>query len=240
MTQTDFLHLDKPSDSDAINIDALNSNADKLDEFARNANTAISAKASASDLTAETTARQTADTAIQSDAAKQRNALTAQINGGAKNRMSVESGTASSSVSWFQANGLSIPAGQYIVFFRNMESDDTDAATCRGIFFDASGGNASSYFQIPRGQDVFAEVTITTDAKSLRINQSDTVGHSAGDTMSFSGAMICRKSDWDISHDFVPYCPTMAELYQMILSQNGGTPLMMMGAPPEGEVGENA
>lgn len=173
-------------------------------------------------LAAETTARQTADTAIQSDAAKQLNALTAQINGGAKNRMPVESGTASSSVSWFQANGLSIPAGQYIVFFRNMESDDTDAATCRGIFFDANGGNASSYFQIPRGQDVFAEVTITTDAKSLRINQSDTVGHSAGDTMSFSGAMICRKSDWDISHDFVPYCPTMPELYQMILSLNGG------------------
>ena len=173
-------------------------------------------------LAAETTARQTADTAIQSDAAKQRNALTTQINGGAKNRMPVESGTASSSVSWFQANGLSIPAGQYIVFFRNMESDDTDAATCRGIFFDANGGNASSYFQIPRGQDVFAEVTITTDAKSLRINQSDTVGHSAGDTMSFSGAMICRKSDWDISHDFVPYCPTMPELYQMILSLNGG------------------
>lgn len=173
-------------------------------------------------LAAETTARQTADTAIQADAAKQRTALTTQINGGAKNRMPVESGTASSSVSWFQANGLSIPAGQYIVFFRNMESDDTDAATCRGIFFDATGGNASSYFQIPRGQDVFAEVTITTDAKSLRINQSDTVGHSAGDTMSFSGAMICRKSDWDISHDFVPYCPTMPELYQMILSLNGG------------------
>lgn len=173
-------------------------------------------------LAAETTARQTADTAIQADAAKQRTALTTQINGGAKNRMPVESGTASSSVSWFQANGLSIPAGQYIVFFRNMESDDTDAATCRGIFFDANGGNASSYFQIPRGQDVFAEVTITTDAKSLRINQSDTVGHSAGDTMSFSGAMICRKSDWDISHDFVPYCPTMPELYQMILSLNGG------------------
>ena len=173
-------------------------------------------------LAAETTARQTADTAIQSDAAKQLNALTAQINGGAKNRMPVESGTASSSVSWFQANGLSIPAGQYIVFFRNMESDDTDAATCRGIFFDATGGNASSYFQIPRGQDVFVEVTINTDAKSLRINQSDTVGHSAGDTMSFSGAMICRKSDWDISHDFVPYCPTMPELYQMILSLNGG------------------
>ena len=173
-------------------------------------------------LAAETTARQTADAAIQSDAAKQRTALTTQINGGAKNRMPVESGTASSSVSWFQANGLSIPAGQYIVFFRNMESDDTDAATCRGIFFDATGGNASSYFQIPRGQDVFAEVTITTDAKSLRINQSDTVGHSAGDTMSFSGAMICRKSDWDISHDFVPYCPTMPELYQMILSLNGG------------------
>lgn len=185
---------------------------------------AIPLKALQSDLDAETTARQVLQTA-----------LTVLINGGAKNRMPVESGTASSSVSWFQANGLSIPAGQYVVFFRNMESDDTDAETCRGIFFNENGGNASSYFQIPRGQDVFAEVTITTDAKSLRINQSDTVAHSAGDTMSFSGAMICSKSDWAVSQAYAPYCPTLPELYQMILSQNGGTPLMMMGAPHQSE-----
>lgn len=185
---------------------------------------AIPLKALQSDLVAETAARQVLQTA-----------LTALINGGAKNRMPVESGTASYSESWFQANGLSIPAGQYIVFFRNMESDDTDAETCRGIFFDADGGNASSYFQIPRGQDVFAEVTITTDAKSIRINQSDTVAHSAGDTMSFSGAMICSKADWDVSQAYAPYCPTLPELYQMIISQNGGTPLMMMGAPHQSE-----
>lgn len=31
MTQTDFLHLNKPADSDAINISALNTNADLID-----------------------------------------------------------------------------------------------------------------------------------------------------------------------------------------------------------------
>lgn len=28
--------------------------------------------------------------------------------------------------------------------------------------------------------------------------------------------MICTKSAWDISHKFVPYCPSMAEMYAMI------------------------
>lgn len=30
--------------------------------------------------------------------------------------------------------------------------------------------------------------------------------------------MICKQEDWAISHSFVPYCPTLYELYQMILS----------------------
>ncbi len=35
--------------------------------------------------------------------------------------------------------------------------------------------------------------------------------------------MICSSADWAISHDYVPYCPTMPELYQMILAlQSGG------------------
>lgn len=30
--------------------------------------------------------------------------------------------------------------------------------------------------------------------------------------------MICKQEDWAISHSFAPYCPTIYELYQMILS----------------------
>lgn len=30
--------------------------------------------------------------------------------------------------------------------------------------------------------------------------------------------MICKQEDWEISHSFVPYCPTLYEIYQMILS----------------------
>lgn len=36
--------------------------------------------------------------------------------------------------------------------------------------------------------------------------------------------MICSSADRAISHDYVPYCPNMHELYQMILAlQSGGT-----------------
>lgn len=31
--------------------------------------------------------------------------------------------------------------------------------------------------------------------------------------------MICLKAAWDISHDFVPYCPSLAQLYAMIQNQ---------------------
>ena len=34
--------------------------------------------------------------------------------------------------------------------------------------------------------------------------------------------MICKASDYLISPEYVPYCPTMAELYQMILDLGGG------------------
>lgn len=38
-----------------------------------------------------------------------------------------------------------------------------------------------------------------------------------GDNLTFK-PMICRKTDWDVSHEFTSYCPTNIELYQMILN----------------------
>lgn len=50
--------------------------------------------------------------------------------------------------------------------------------------------------------------------------------------------MICTKTAWDISHKFVPYCPSMAEMYEMILALQNGTrsaPALAKSAEPEVE-----
>ena len=38
-----------------------------------------------------------------------------------------------------------------------------------------------------------------------------------GDNITFR-PMICPATDWSVSHEYVQYCPTNAELYQMILN----------------------
>lgn len=190
---------------------------------------AIPLKALQSDLVAETAARQVLQTA-----------LIAQINGGAKNRCPTQSGSSAgqSEVRWFDISGLSVPAGDYVFSFTSMTSTDTDGSRCRGVFYDENGGRASEYFYIPRGDNVSVNVILTAAAKSCRINSGETLAESTGDTMSFSGAMICSKADWAVSQAYAPYCPTLPELYQMIISQNGGTPLMMMGAPHHESAGD--
>ncbi len=141
--------------------------------------------------------------------------LIKQINEGSKNMMPVASGTAPSTSSWFQTNELNLPAGTYVISFESLTSTDSDATTCRGIFYDSADAshNVSNYFQIPRGNNVHIVVTLTGTAKALRINQSDTVAHSSGDTMTFTGAMICTEEDYALSSTFTEYCPSLQELY---------------------------
>lgn len=63
---------------------------------------------------------------------------------------------------------------------------------------------------------------------------------SIGATASFNNVtmkpMICTKTEWAISHAFVPYCPSMQEMYQMILALQNGTrsaPALSTSAEPE-------
>lgn len=48
--------------------------------------------------------------------------------------------------------------------------------------------------------------------------------------------MICTKAAWDVSHTFVPYCPSMAEMYEMIQALQNGTrsvPALAKAEPEE-------
>lgn len=45
--------------------------------------------------------------------------------------------------------------------------------------------------------------------------------------------MICTKTQWDISHTYEPYCPTMAEMYAMIQALQGTRSVQMRTVPEE-------
>lgn len=45
--------------------------------------------------------------------------------------------------------------------------------------------------------------------------------------------MLCTAADWAVSQKFVPYCPTLYELYQMVLDLQSGTRSLSLSAPSE-------
>lgn len=139
------------------------------------------------------------------------------IDGGSKNLCPTASGSSTAPTRWFDITNLSIPAGDYVFSFGTMTSTDTDTDMCRGVFYGEGGARVSDYFYIPRGTKVSAAVKITSTATSVRINPAETLDLSTGDTLAFTNAMICKAEDWRISEEYAPYCPTLYEVYQMVL-----------------------
>lgn len=171
------------------------------------------AKATSDDIASEAQARQTADTALQTDIYKNVAAISGQINGGSKNRATVNSISATLRTSI----AVNLPAGEYVIYFGEINSTDTDASVCLLSLLDASSASLWSG-GTTRGEGKTIAVTIAESATSFMVYASDNYNHSAGDTVTISNLMICTKADWDISQAYVPYCPTMPELYQMILA----------------------
>lgn len=144
-----------------------------------------------------------------------------QIDSGAKNRLTINSGSSTPPTRWIDIP-VSIAPGTYHVFFGNLASDDTDAETCQMTFFDSSMQQASGWLMLPRGENVSGVITITAAASAFRLYPSNSYANSAGDTVTFTNAMLCAADDWAISQRYVPYCPSMPELYQMIQNIQSG------------------
>lgn len=162
----------------------------------------------ANDIDAEESARIAAD-AVQIDA------VARLIDTGGKNICPVNSGANVLPTRWLQVS-LDIPAGDYVLTIGALASDDTDASTCQIAFFDSSN-NALKYLYPERGA-VVAPFTLTADSTFFRIYPSDSYAHSENDTVSVSDMMICTKSDYALSEEYKPYCPTLAELYALVKS----------------------
>ena len=154
------------------------------------------------------------------------------IDSGAKNRMTINSGSNTLPTRWINIP-VSFESGNYRVYFGNLTSDDTDAEKCQACFLDSANTQVSNWLSFERGTDVSAAATLTGSATTFRLYPSDSYAHSEGDTVTFTDGMVCAESDWSISKKYVPYCPTMEELYQMILDLGGGN--RSMNATPTEE-----
>ena len=81
---------------------------------------------------------------------------------------------------------------------------------------DCLNGNITSQIMYTLG-----DRTMTGDRASIQTMNLQ-VTNSAGDTVTFTNAMLCAADDWAISQRYVPYCPSMPELYQMIQNIQSG------------------
>ena len=145
---------------------------------------------------------------IQSDIGTNDAAVVEIVNIGAKNRCTVNSGSATLRTSI----PVNLPAGDYVISIGEITSTDTDASVCLLTLIDSSS-NALWSGGTTRGQGKEIEVTISGAAASFMIYASDNYSHSSGDTVTFSNLMICTQTDYDVSETYTEYCPTMAEMY---------------------------
>lgn len=216
MTTTPNLGLNKPDNSDPIDIRDLNENADILDA-------AVSGKQDA--LTFDSVPTQGSTNPVESGGvytplAEDRAALVELVDGGAKNLIDVNLKNITGS--YWDIPIKEIPAGTYVVSLGSLTSTDTDATTCN-VRFGKSGSGIFGSNQCERGTNVYVTITNDNPADYLRIYYSDTNTHSSGDSITATDLMVCTKAAWDISHEFVPYCPSMSEMYSMILALQSGT-----------------
>lgn len=125
---------------------------------------------------------------------------------GAKNRLSVNSGTTGSGNGYFvQELPITLEPGEYV--WKMTRTGDTSTS------FVVRAADDTELARITRGAgvtDIVSEFSISGTAAKVSIY----VGYST----TVTDAMICSKGEYEISPAFVPYAPTNAELYAMILA----------------------
>lgn len=128
------------------------------------------------------------------------------IDNGPKNKLKKNSGTTPSNSGYFyEHEPVSLPAGKYILYCERTGNTSTSISLFSGTTRVAS---------ITRGAGVneFAQeldLTVDCDSISLYIGTSQTINK----------LMLCTADAYAMTDKYVPYCPTILELYEMIQNQ---------------------
>lgn len=158
--------------------------------------------------------------AINSDVTTNHAAIAGILNTGSKNKMPTASGQSTPPTRWVNVPVV-LPPGTYRVSFGTLASTDTDDTVCQACFLSGST-QVSNWLSFQRGENIVSGVcTITADTTTFRLYPAGSYAASEGDTVSFTDCMICTDADYQVSPDFVEYCPTLAELYAMVRGYHG-------------------
>lgn len=111
---------------------------------------------------------------------------------------------------FYKPNVLLIPAGTWVASLHG-----TGTGNFRIEEFDNVTGNAL------KGE--FGEPLTFTIPENATLSYIRITSKPSTNCAGTFKLMICTASDWAVSQKFVPYCPTMQEMYQMILALQSGT-----------------
>lgn len=154
---------------------------------------------------------------IENDVSDLHSGLSDVINSGGKNKMPVASGQSTPPTRWINVPVV-LPPGTYRVSFGTLTSTDTDDQVCQACFLSGST-QVSNWLSFERGTNVHSSIcTITANTTTFRLYPAGSYASSEGDTVTFDQCMICDNMLWEISPEYVPYCPTLYELYQLVKS----------------------
>lgn len=132
--------------------------------------------------------------------------------------------TATSLTKWYEIQlQQPIPKGKYVLSFGSISSTDTDSTTCRIMFFSANWADVLTDIQFERGENLTQEITIAKDCAIIRFFAASTATGGVDDTLTFTDAMICEKSIYDITAKYVPYSPTYQELVARVAALEAST-----------------
>ena len=154
---------------------------------------------------------------------KQCAALTALLDSGAKNLLSVTSGSNTLPTRWIQIP-VRVQPGTYRITLGSLVSDDTDSTTCQCIGFSAENVQVTNTMQLARGTGISGVMTVTGEVAYIRIYSADRYAYGEGDTVTFTDGMLCAEAAHEITPEFVPYRPSWDEMWEAIqaLQQNRG------------------
>ena len=258
MNTTTNLGLKKPQKAagDPIDIDVLNDNSDIIDNFAGETDTALASKQDA--LTA---AQQAAvDSGITAEKlSADESALAEVVDGGAKNHFPTFETKSYGGVTYTYSNGTVNATGtktgalNYIEVVENRPISELGFSVGDTLKLFNTSDSLLLTVILGDGTTFDPAIIVGNETKELTIGAGKThiyvrtqILQSVTGAINLSATpMICTAADWAVSQKYVPYCPTMAEMYEMILALQNGTrsaPALAKAEPDEepetGEAGE--
>lgn len=139
------------------------------------------------------------------------------VDAGAKNFLSVGTLSSSESTIYVTETIDPIPAGDYVYSAKvTAVTSSTTNITSRITFFDSNNVNVGQV-NITRNSSKRENGSITLTGTAVKAQFNPGANNSVEvESYEIENPMLCSAADWAVSQKYVPYCPSMAELYAMI------------------------